>query len=76
MSSCVNGTYGEIGPLANITIAGMKKGPNGCSMNYGGQADHGSDLNMNYRNGVVYITGMEEFTTNGAFEKAMALKLS
>ena len=43
-------------------------------MGYGGQPCVAPDLNFMYEGGRAYITGMEQFTTKGAFEKEMELR--
>jgi alpha-glucosidase len=69
LRSTIDGTFEEVAPLANITIAGLAKKPSGCSM-------HGTGLDYEYENGVLYITGMKQLTEGGAFAKELEVRLS
>ena len=64
-----DGSFEEVAPLANITIAGLSKKPSRCSM-------HGTRLDHGYEKGVLYITGMSALTSGGAFAKELEVRLA
>lgn len=76
LTTSMQGSYHAAPPLANITIAGVENAPTGLSLTFGGQPCEVGDVVFNYEDGVVRLTGMEEFTPEGAWEGELYLKLS
>ena len=76
LRSSIEGPYQESAALANITIIGMKSEPSSCCIAYAGSQCQGGQVDTQYSNGVLRITGMEQSTQGGAFAEALELRLS
>ncbi|KAI7460361.1 putative alpha-glucosidase AgdA [Hortaea werneckii] len=71
----VNGSYHVAPPLANVTIAGMHEMPKHMSMNIHGQECETGRVGMKHEQGVLRMTGFEQFTGHGAWEGHMEMKM-
>lgn len=70
-----NGTYQASSPLTNITIAGLGKEPKVVEFRSDQEAIEGAALLAEYVNGTAYITGLEQYTRDGAFEHGFQILL-
>jgi alpha-glucosidase len=71
-----NGTYHVDAPLTNITIAGLRKEPRGVEFRLEQEAPEGTAPLVKYANGTAYITGLEQYTREGAFEHGFRVALT
>lgn len=71
-----NGTYHASSPLTNITIAGLGKEPKGVEFRHDQESLKGASPLVRYVNGTAYITGLEQYTRDGAFEHGFQLSLT
>lgn len=54
----------------------MENAPTGLSLTLDGQPCEVGDVVYNYEDGVVRLTGLDEFTPDGAWEGELYMKLS
>ncbi|QKX61394.1 uncharacterized protein TRUGW13939_08542 [Talaromyces rugulosus] len=71
-----HGTYHAPPALANFTIAGLHTEPRGFQFRSNNKLYHSRPGNLNYKNGTAYITGLEQYTSTGAFEHSFQLNLT
>ena len=76
LSTSMNGTHATAPPLENVTIAGASCLPSSASLNIAGQPCEVSEISLEYSSGVLYVTGIEKFTPNGAWEGEIEMKLT
>ncbi|KAK5108679.1 hypothetical protein LTR62_008084 [Meristemomyces frigidus] len=76
LKTSVNGTYHATPPLANITIAGVSRGPTGLSLMIAGQECEVGPVVLSYVGSTVRITGLETFTGEGAWQGDVELTLT
>jgi len=62
--------------LANITVAGVNSLPSGTSLTIAGQPCEVGDVVLNYSEGVLYVSGLESLTSDGAWEGDLRLDFS
>ncbi|GAB7358215.1 hypothetical protein MBLNU230_g0367t1 [Neophaeotheca triangularis] len=74
LSTAINGNHKASAPLANVTIAGAPCLPKHASLTIAGEPCAVSELSLSYAEGVLYVTGLEAFTGDGAFEGEMEMK--
>jgi alpha-glucosidase len=70
------GSYHSDSPLANITIAGLHKEPKVVEFRHDQESLKSASPSFKYVNGTAYITGLEQYTRDGAFEHGFQLSLS
>lgn len=70
LTASVSGNYVTTQPLANVTIAGLPSRPTGCNF---GQAQ--GNVHLNYADGVLRISGLEGYTTDGAWTWSRRIEL-
>lgn len=70
LTASVTGTYVTSQPLANVTIAGISGRPTGCNLD----SEQGN-VDMSYADGVLRITGLEDYTTDGAWTWSRRIEL-
>lgn len=75
LTTSINGTYHAAPSLANMTIVGVDK-PTGFSLMMGGQPCEVGEVVYDHADGVVRLTGLDEFTPDGAWEGELYMKLS
>ena len=76
LTTSIEGTYHSAPPLANITIAGVEAMPKGLSMQIAGRECDVDQLAVKHdEGGVLRITGVEQFTQQGAWEGEMEMKM-
>jgi alpha-glucosidase len=69
LTAHVNGSYHSTAPLANITIAGLASTPQSVHLTMGSRKCSSENLFMQCDdNGVLRITGLEQYTGDGAWE--------
>lgn len=76
LSTTINGTYHAASPLANVTIVGAPCLPTGMNLTIAGQPCEVSRVVLNYDAGVLYVTGIEQFTPAGAWEGEMKMEFA
>ncbi|KAK3068578.1 hypothetical protein LTR53_013741 [Teratosphaeriaceae sp. CCFEE 6253] len=76
LSTTINGTYTAEPPLANVTIAGAPCLPKSMSLTIAGQPCEVNDIVLDYSAGVLYVSGIEQFTPAGAWEGEMKMEFS
>ncbi|KAF2168529.1 glycoside hydrolase family 31 protein [Zasmidium cellare ATCC 36951] len=76
LSTHINGTYKSSPPLANVTLAGVPGHLTGLSLTISGQPCEVGEVAVDPGDGVLRISGLEEFTPEGAWEGEMVMKLS
>jgi hypothetical protein len=76
LSTSINGTYQDINPLANITVAGLNAQPNIVSISLGGKQLLTSSISQSYSNGTLFITGVSNITGAGLWSGDLEMSLS
>ena len=76
LSTTIEGSYHAEPPLANITIAGVDTRPSSISLKIGGQPCEVGTVVLDYAEDVVYLSGFDEFTPNGAWEGELEMTLT
>ncbi|KAK5136357.1 hypothetical protein LTR08_003483 [Meristemomyces frigidus] len=76
LSTTITGTYHAAPPLANVTVAGAPCIPTDMSLTIGGQPCEVGAVALSYDDGVLYVSGIEQFTPGGAWEGAMEMKFT
>ncbi|KAK4985984.1 hypothetical protein LTR66_008016 [Elasticomyces elasticus] len=76
LTTSLSGSYHSAAPLANITIAGVPSLPSGIDLSIAGQPCEAAAVTLVHGAGVLYLSGLEEFTPGGAWEGEMVLRFS
>lgn len=76
LRSSIEGSYQESAALANITIVGLKSEPSIYCVGYASSQCQDAQLDTQFSNGVLRISGMEQSTQGGAFAEVLELRLS
>ncbi|KAK5144273.1 hypothetical protein LTR04_001631, partial [Oleoguttula sp. CCFEE 6159] len=76
LTASVTGSYHSAPALANVTIAGVSALPAGMTLTVGGQPCETGVIQLVQGGGVLYVTGLETFTTAGAWEGNIEMQFS
>ncbi|KAM0720338.1 hypothetical protein Q7P37_004474 [Cladosporium fusiforme] len=64
----VDGDYSSTAPLSNVTVAGFPTAPTSVCLSVGSQDCNADALSLTSENGSVRVTGLEQFTKDGAWK--------
>lgn len=67
------GRYHTTAPLANITFVGMSQPPSYHEINV--RENHFSNMTVDYGKNTLRMTGLDEFTSDGAWRSDLMLRI-
>lgn len=76
LSFTSEGNFHSAPALSNITIAGFHQQPQHASFKVGGKDCDSLDLTTSFDDGVLRISGLDKYTSSGAFEHDFELNIS
>lgn len=76
LSFTSTGSFHSAPTLSNITITGLHEQPQHPSLKAGGQDCETSQLTTSFSEGVLRISGLDGYTSGGAFEHDFELNFS
>lgn len=73
LTTTISGSYTAAAPLGNVTVAGVKSLPSGMTLHVGGQPCETGTISLVHGADVLYVSGLETFTSSGAWEGEMEM---